>query len=423
MSAYYGLLDAARQHIWALITPARMAGVLATDHPHPVEAAAVALAQTLQTGPNDVPPHPQVIAAVRHDWDQAGRYLRAASDLLATHVNVTGRARTPDAALVWDPLARHAALGRVGGFVARLTATQDALALRAGQAGLRWERIGRWLPPGERIRTVALEVVRVAEIAGATITDLDGLTAASAQVLATRPSDRLGELIARIRRTAWNVREQPDYSVRTLTDVARVGFEVTVHTAAFHGVDLRDRQAIMRDPSARRASAWLALMGDLHGYLGAGPGNGQIHADVAAVHQLLGDLVPRNHLNGDRAASAKPDERHLGATLHGACAALVQAGEWNAATFTRLARSEHVYVSVDTLNRDELSERPELASAKLHGARLVPAPTERTENTLDRYRDVARAGVAPHADPVTAAHARSRDDGGHVLIREPAVLR
>ncbi|MBO3087113.1 hypothetical protein [Cellulomonas dongxiuzhuiae] len=400
--------------------------MIATEHPHPVEAAALALAQTLQVGPDDLPPHPQVVAPPRRDWDQAGRYLRAASDLLATHVNVTGRALTPDAALVWDPVARNAALGRVGGFVAQLSVSQDALALRAGQAGLRWERVGRWLPPGDRTRTVALEVVRVAELSGATVTDLDGLTAASTQVHSTRPADRLGELIARIRRTAWDVREQPDCSVRTLADVARAGFEVAVHTATFHGVDLHDRQAVGRDPSARRAGAWLALMGDLRGYLGAGPGNGQIHADVAAVHQLLGDLVPRDRLTSDRGSSANPDERHLGGTLHGACAALVQASEWNAATFARLARTAQVYVPIDTLSRDELSDQPDLATAKLNGARLVPALAERTETTLDRYRDVARAGISTATsrwDPAVVAHARTREDATLVLSREPAALR
>jgi len=294
---------------------------------------------------------------------------------------------------------------------------QDSLALRAGQAGLRWERVGRWLSPSERIRSAALEVVRVAELTGATLTDLDGLTAASTAVLGSRPAERLGELVARIRRSAWNLREQPDYSVRTLGDVARVGFEVAVHTATFHGVDLHDRQAVVRDPSARRAGAWLALMGDLQGYLSSGPGDGQIHADVVAVHQLLADLVPRDRLSGDRAQSARPDERHLGAILHGACAGLVQAGEWNAATFGRLASSAHVYVTVDTLSRDELSERPDLAKAKLTGMRLVPAPTERTETTLDRYRDVARAGVVPHTDRAPTASIQRHD--ARVLTREP----
>ncbi|WP_421740656.1 hypothetical protein [Cellulomonas sp.] len=426
VSAYYGLMDAARRHIWALITPARMAGVLATEHPDPVEAAAVALAEALQVGPDDLPPHPQAVAAPRHDWDRAGRCLRGASDLLATHVNLTGGARTPDAEVVWDSVSRNAALGRLGGFVVQLTTTQEALALRAGQAGVRWQRVGRWFPPGERTRSAALELVRVAELTGATLTDLDGLTPASTRVLTTRPADRLGELVARIRRTAWNVREQPDYSVRTLADVARAGFEVAVHTATFHGVDLRDRDAAARAPSARRAGAWLALMGDLKGYLSSGRGNGQIHADVNAVHQLLGALVPRDRLTGDRGRSAKTDERRLGATLHGACAALVQAGGWNAATFARLARSEQIYVAIDALSRNQLSTRPDLAAAKLAGARVVPAPTERTESTLDRYRDVARTGTAPstaNEDARPAVGVRPPDGDTHVLSREPVMRR
>src|SRR4051794_12473906 len=78
VSAYYGLLDAARQHIWAVITPARMAGVIASEHPPPVEATALVLAQALRVGPDDLPPHPQVVSAPRHPWDHAGRCLRAA---------------------------------------------------------------------------------------------------------------------------------------------------------------------------------------------------------------------------------------------------------------------------------------------------------------------------------------------------------
>ena len=75
---------------------------------------------------------------------------------------------------------------------------------------------------------------------------------------------------------------------------------------------------------------------------------------------------------------------------------------------------------IDTLSRDELSERPDLAASKFTGAWLVPAPAERTENTLDRYREVAWAGAAAHADPTTVAHVSTRDDI-HVLSREPAV--
>ncbi|GAA3819031.1 hypothetical protein [Cellulomonas soli] len=414
VAAYYGLLDAASQHVWALISPARMAGVAASEHPHPIEATALVMANVLQVGPDDLPPHPSVIAPDRHPWDYASRVLRAASDLVASHVTITGGAHTPDAPLVWDEQARNGALARMGEFVAQLTATQDMLGLRAGQAGVRWEKVGRWLPPADRTQAAALAVVRVAQVMGVIATELDSLTAASARVHGGTQIDRLGDLVARIRRTAWDLREHPDYSVQTLADTARVGFEVAVHTATFHGVDLHDPAVAARDPGARRAATWLALMADLRGYLGAGPADRRVRADATALHDLLGDLVPRDRLAGDRGASARPEERRLGGALHGACAAFEQAAEWNAAAFARLARSEQVYVPIDSLTGDQLSDRPELAAARLtHSTRLVPAPAERTEATLDRYRDVAHLSAVPHLERTQAlptSHMPSRHD-------------
>lgn len=390
VSAYYGLLQAAGEHVWALITPARVAGVVSSEHTHAVEAAAVLMATSMPNGPDDVPPHPSLLAPARHEWDHAARYLRAAADLLASHTTVTGGSRTPDAPTLWDEPTRHAALGRLGGLVTSLTIAQGALALRVGQVGLRWERVGRWLPDNRHLNQSALAVVRAADVHGATTTDLDQISPATFAVRHGSPVDELHDRIGRIRRRAWNLRAEPDYSVRTLADVARAGFEVAVQTSVFHGTDLHDRGSLSRSPHARRAATWLALLGDLRAYTGAGPGDARVHADVQAVHDLLTTLVPRETTGIDRAASTDRSERHLAGTLHGACASLAGAAEWNAATFARLAHSDNVYVCIDDLDRDTVSERPDLAAAKLtrHGARLAPAPLRLTERTLDRYRDV-----------------------------------
>lgn len=397
VSAYYGLLEAAREHVWALITPARVAGVVQSEHRHPVENSAVWMANSMPTGPDDVRPHVSLIAPARHPWDEAARYLRAGADLLGTHTTATGVARTPDAWVVWDEVARHAALGRLGGLVASLSAAQDALALRVGQAGVRWERVGRWLPGGRRVNETALAVVRAADLVGASSADLDELAPANLAVRRVDPVAELDDRIGRLRRRAWNLRTEPDYSVRTLADLAQAGFVVAAQTAVFHGTDLHDKHAVVRSPYAKRAAAWLALMGDLRGYLGAGPGDGRVHADVAAVHDLLSSLVPRDRTGADRGVSPDPGERHLGGTLHGACASLARTAEWNAATFARLAHSGHVYVRLDDLHRDLVSERPDLAAAKLtrRGITLTPAPLELTERTLDRYRDVVAVRTEP----------------------------
>jgi len=423
VAAYYGLLDAAREHIWTLVGPARMAGVIASQHPHPIEATAVVLADVLQAGPEDAPPNPHVVTPPRHVWDHAGRFVRAASDLISSHVTITGGLRTPDAVVVLDEQARTAALGRIGSFIAALTTTQDALALRVGQTGVRWTKIGRWLPPAMRLQAAALAVVRVAEVTGTpAASDLDGLSPATASVRDRTPIDHLDGLVSRIRRAAWTLRERPDYSVRTLADIARAGFEVAVHTAVFHGVDLHDRQLAARDPNARRAAAWLAVMGDLRSYRGECPVDRAVHADVVAVHDLLATLVPRHRLDVDRGTSADFDDRRLGAVLHGACAALGQAAGWNATTLSRLARGGHVYVEVERLGRDRLSEDADLAAAKLTGSTpLVPAPTERIETTLDRYRAVTDAAASwssrEQMEGIDGTRQHAQEQDAHVLTR------
>jgi hypothetical protein len=421
VAAYSGLLDAARQHVWALIVPARVAGVAESEHAHPVEAAALAMVDAMPPTPDDLPPRaPILIEANHHPWDQAAKCLRAASDLLDSHHNLSGTPRTPDAELIWDDVARHSALGRLGGFVAELVSTQEAMALRVGQAGLRWERVGRWLPPEGRARYAALELARVAEVAGVRTTDLDDLGPASTTLRTGGPVVELGDRVARIRRAAWNLRAQPDYSVRTLFDVTHAGLQVAAHTAAFHGVDLNE-PAATRHPYGRRTAAWLALLTDVRGYLGAGPGDSQIHADVVAVRELLAALVPDRPADHDRAASADPAERTLAGTLHGACAGLGRAAEWNAATFSRLARSGQIYLRVEELTRDELSEHTDLAATKLTeaGHHLIAAPVHRTERTLDLYRDVVDAGTT-RADERSAntQPGLARANDGRAMSRE-----
>jgi hypothetical protein len=416
VAAYGGLLDAGRRHVWALIGPARVAGVASSGHPHPVERAALAMAEALPATPDELLPRPPVLVDVRHPWDRAAACLRAASDLLDTHVDFSGSARTPDAQLMWDEVARHGALGRLGAFLAELVAAQDAMALRVGQAGLRWDRVGRWLPAESIARRAALELVRVAEVAGADATELDGLGPASYAVRTVSPVDELGDRVARIRRAAWSLRAQPDYSLQTLFDVANAGLHVSAATAAFHGLDLHD-SAAARSPSGRRTAAWLALLSDVRSYLGAGPGNAQVHTDTRAIRDLLAALVPARPAARDRATTADAAERYLAGTLHGACAGLGHAAEWNAATFARLAQSGQVYVRVEDLTRDELSQSTTLSSAKLTGAgyRLTPAPVDRTERTLDHYRNVVTAGTQP---PGESANPAARSSAGHAIARE-----
>lgn len=284
VAAYYALLDAVRQHVWALITPGRIAGITASENGRPVEAAALRMAEQLLVAPDDVAPHPSLLRPPEHPWDEAARRLRAAADLLGTHTTINGGPRTPDAWVVWNDDARDGALGRLGALVVELAAAQDALALRAGQAGIHWSTVGRWLPPANRLREAALNVVAAADRAGARENPMDGLVPATGRVRVVCPVDEFGDRVARLRRRAWALRTAPDYSIRSWFDIAMAGLMVTAQTATFHGIDLHDAVVSAAHPSARRAASWLALMHDLRGYRGTGPGDEYIHADVTAVH-------------------------------------------------------------------------------------------------------------------------------------------
>jgi hypothetical protein len=417
VDAYYGLLDATRQHLWALIGPARMAGLAASEHPNAAEAAALNLLDSLPAEPDDLPPHPAVLTPPRHPWDHAGQHLRAATDLVGTHVSPTGAPRTPDALTVWDPAARTSGLARTGQLLTELLDAQDGLALRVGQTGLHWARVARWLPDTTRTRDLAHTL---ATTAPAEDNGLDALAAATTRIRRSTPVDELTERVSRIRRTAWNLHDQPDYSIRTLADITRAGFDVAVHTAAFHAVDLHDPTVVARDPTARAVAAWLALHHDLAGYRTPSPADHTLRTDVAAIHELLDNLVPRDRpSNADRATSADPAERHLAGTLHHASAALTQASRWGSDAFGRLARSGQVYLPVTGLTRDELSADADLAATKLtRPAAHVPASPERTDVTLALYQHVDRTKIdSASPRPVDQARAAAAHDRGPVLTR------
>lgn len=193
-----------------------------------------------------------------------------------------------------------------------------------------------------------------------------------------------------------------------------------MHTTAFHAVDLHDPTVVARDPTAQAVAAWLALHHDLARYQTPAPANLTLYTDVAAIHELLDTLVPRDRPpTTDRATSADPAERHLAGTLHHASAALTQASRWGSDAFGRLARSGQVYLPVTGLRRDELSADADLAAARLtRPAAHVPASPERIDVTLARYQDVDRTKIdSASPRPVDQARAAAADDRGPVLTR------
>ena len=145
---YHGLLDALAGHTWVLLTPEQAAGVRASQGPHRVEVAAIAMAEAIGTLAGTGRPHPGMRTEPVTSWARAARCLRAAGDLLATHHNPGHGPRSPDADILDDPDVRAGALSRLGHLTITLLDAEDTLALRALQTGLHPATVqGRHVPP------------------------------------------------------------------------------------------------------------------------------------------------------------------------------------------------------------------------------------------------------------------------------------
>lgn len=415
LRSYFRLLESVRSQTWALIVPSRLAGLASSGNPASAEAAAVALLDVLPPTPRDAYPRSGPVSDTR-GWPRAAACLNAAADLISTHVTPTGGALTPDAERTWDTTSRAHALAGVGDFTLAALTAQDTLALRCGQAGIPWAQLRRCLPGLEAARRAAWNLSRAVGQSGE-INGLGALAPSTRQVRVGQPVEELGDRISRLRRMAWALRETSDFSVGTLEAINRVGFATAVHTATFHGIDLSSTPST--DPTSRHVGAWLRVLADMRDYRSAGATSKHAADDSRAIRRLLEDLAPYGDHSVDRGASADIGERHLGATLHAACAAMMQAADWGATTFSRLARSGHVYVHAADLTGDELTDEPELAAAHLQTPlTLVRAPGPRIQQTLDRYREVTtcRPPWAPSDEPLARSVAASGTDGAAMAL-------
>ena len=145
---YHGMLDALAGHTWVLLTPEQAAGIRASQGPHRVDVAAIAMAEAIGTLTGTGRPHPALHTEPVTSWARAARCLRAAGDLLATHHTPGHGPRSPDADILDDPDVRAGALSQLGHLTATLLDAENNLALRTLQTGLRPATVqGRHVPP------------------------------------------------------------------------------------------------------------------------------------------------------------------------------------------------------------------------------------------------------------------------------------
>jgi hypothetical protein len=408
---YHGLLDALAGHTWVLLTPEQAEGVRASQGHHPVEVAAIAMAEAIGTLTGTGRPHPALHTQPVTSWARAARCLRAAGDLLATHHNPRHGPRSPDADadVLDDPDVRAGALSRLGHLTITLLDAEDTLALRTLQTGLHPATVRRALPGLTRVADLARTTAdldatgpaapggaaRSASNAATGLVRLDNLGLVTPPIRTDDPAAELTDRYARMRLHAWTLLENPDYSITTLRDPAVLGVATHAHTAALHGADLTHPDATNRQlkPLLERARAWQALHHTLSELVTAGPGDVVVREDLIAITPILQTLAPiTTPPSGTRAAGL---DRPLAGALNGAVATMTDIAGWNSLTLDRLARSGHVHVPGRVLTGEQVTDHPDLATARLTG-HLTEAPDENRRAATATYQTLRTHPLQPN---------------------------
>jgi hypothetical protein len=399
---YHGLLDALGGHTWVLLTPEQAAGIRASQGPHRVEVAAIAMAEAIGTLAGTGRPHPALHTQPVTSWARAARCLRAAGDLLATHHTPGHGPRSPDGDVLDDPDVRAGALSRLGHLTVTLLDAEDNLALRALQTGLHPATVRRVLPGLDHVAELARTTTshdatsEPAAPGGAAgpasesavgLVRLDNLGLVTPPIRTDHPVAELTDRYARVRLHAWQLLETPDYSMTTLRDLAVLGVATHAHTAALHGADLTRADASSRQlsPLLDRARAWQELHHTLTALITAGPGDVVVREDLIAITRILQTLAPIITTTTPGRGRTAPLDRPLAEALNGAIATMTDIARWSSLTLDRLARPGHVHVPGRALTGEQVTDRPDLATARLTG-HLAPAPDENRRAVTDTYQ-------------------------------------
>ena len=390
---YRDALDALGDHVWHLVTPARRAGVLASMHPEATERAAVSMALAIDELTGHDRPLPFVLDAtltsqpgLTSHWSRAAKFVRAASDLIAVHHGPNGHPRSPDAALIEDPGPRATALAKVGDLARAMLALEDALALRAIQAGIPGTQVRRQLPGMGHVRTYARDAATGRGPAIET-RSLDDVGLLGNPIRTSDPIVELSDRLLRLRRMSWELVSHPDHSVGTLRDLATAGVAIHAHAAAFYGADVvHSPQTRVLDPATQglleHGRTWQDLTVRLRPFITPAPCDQTVRDDLVAVGHLLQTLAPLSGPTAGRAS--RLSERGTGAALNGAVQVMADIAEWNAQTFTRIAHSGQLHIPARALTGDDVTDEPTLATAKIAG-RLVTAPESATSRITELY--------------------------------------
>ena len=407
LAAYRDLAHSLARAGGQLLGPAdRIAGLRHATRPDLTEVAMLHLVDDLHRLGHPRPFHTAPAArGAGAAWAEASRTAGAAADLLATHRGPDGQQRTPTPVLD-DPAVRRAGYAQLAGLVGPLAGAAPLLARRVIEAGADWTRLEHLLPNAETAAQSAADVRAPARpgaiaktlantLAGAE--RLDTVEVARPAVRTGEPLVELGDRLARLHRTAWQLSRDPHPGVGTLADYATAAVLLTeatgavLHRAAY--VDTargRPAQPWQRQADALTAQAtgWRQVRVELAALRTPTPAPLGVRADIHAIRDLLITLSdPR---------TAAPAMRTLPVLLAGT-RTLPELATFNVATLDRLAATGDLYATGAALPRDLLSEDRALAATRLRNE-LVAAPAELVDPARDSYRTLLEGQARP-TDP------------------------
>lgn len=397
VAAYHGLLGAIHAHTRALFgNPPRLEAVAASAAPEPRDAAALNLVRGLKRFTRQRGRVQYTVEGPGVPLSAAAVSLRAATDLLATHHDRDGKARTPEAFQLEERSVRAAGLAGIGDLACTVLAAERDLGLRAGQAGIPWEVVDRLLPD---LRSL----IDTARALAAPIKP-DTAQRSLREVAVARPRVRTGDLVVelgdrllRLRHIAWQLTREPHVGISTLSDFAAAA--VTFHAHAL--THLRPGQDLSANGLGRNdmehqlvvaRGTWSKIHLQSREMRTATPAAGVVRADTLAIRELCRDLMPLGPAGNQRADS------DLRSTINGGARAFCEIAGYNACVLAELHATGQLYLSARKLTGDEVTEDPQLVVAKLRGG-MVRVPRGQVERFAQSYKSARTTTVADVSSP------------------------
>ena len=333
---------------------------------------------------------------------RASREVRAAADVIATHVDIAGTPRTPDASRLFDPNVRGDAVLALAGLSIDAHRLRESLELRLHE--LAQQQPVRALPSVPD--TEAL--VEIAE--GVLIASRDAPSSDSPGLLSlglARPplrryhaADELSDRIARLRRVAWELPDRDHVGVATLSDYAALGVITHAHAiATLTSVAPEDgvpREQVLQ-PYRRAHHQWLNIRQQLLPMRTATPAMQGVRADLLAVKRILDVIAPIPAAASPSRSVGEPASATVEAVLD-ATGPMPEIAGWNAKVIGRLAANDELMIRARALSGYELSERAEFAASALADG-FVPTPAHLLDNVESAYCLAAEGAKACHSPP------------------------